>query len=310
MSAKQNKSASIPTTEHPSSTAAQIKSLVRDILLASPLFPKLYADVVLSTAPNSNEAKLLAANYKKIIDNVSVNRTNMSISSHTKLCTHIRVTGVRCGSPALRGEPFCYFHQRMISTVKAPASRLHPAALLQNEEAIQASIMEVVNALIRGTIDNRRGELILRALNAAIRNARRVRFADNSDMITQVPDYPNPNPPDQDLGIQDFGSAYMAALARIKAPSPVPPSAPETLPRVEPKGPSLGNIHVGTAAPGSLPRAEPRGPGGPELPGRSAPEVAAKANSIDPTKRKPPLGVKELKAPKERRIAAHRVSGG
>jgi len=34
-------------------------------------------------------------------------------------------------------------------------------ALIQNEEAIQASLMEVINALIRNTIDLKRAELTL-----------------------------------------------------------------------------------------------------------------------------------------------------
>jgi hypothetical protein len=114
---------------------------------------------------------------------------DMSVHPNVKTCTHIKVTGLRCGSPALRGEEFCYFHQRMLRTVKSPNSRLHHVALLENEEAIQASIMEIVNALIRGTIDLKRGELILRALNAAVRNSRRARFnIDSSRMVRQLPD--------------------------------------------------------------------------------------------------------------------------
>ena len=42
-----------------------------------------------------------------------------------------------------------------------PNARLHPMALIQNEEAIQASLMEVINALIRNTIDLKRAELTL-----------------------------------------------------------------------------------------------------------------------------------------------------
>jgi hypothetical protein len=49
--------------------------------------------------------------------------------------------------------------------------------------------MEIMNALLRGTIDLRRGELILRALNTAVRNIRRVRFGGASGMVTQIPDY-------------------------------------------------------------------------------------------------------------------------
>ena len=96
---------------------------------------------------------------------------------NVKLCTHIKVTGVRCGSPALRGEQFCYFHQRMMRGVQTPPdARLHPVALIENEEAIQASLMEVINAIARNTIDLRRADLILKALHIAVKNSRRVRF--------------------------------------------------------------------------------------------------------------------------------------
>src|SRR5277367_1686337 len=142
-----NISSSPKTVTNP--TAAAIKSSIRNILLASPDFPRFYADVVLSSAPNSNEAKILARHYKKIIartemEHTSSQRTNMP---NVKNCTHIKVTGVPCGSPALRGEQFCYFHQRMLRTVKGPDSRVHHAALLEDEESIQASLIEVVNAL-------------------------------------------------------------------------------------------------------------------------------------------------------------------
>ena len=77
-------------------TASDIKSYVRNILLADPLFPKLYADVVIASAPNSNEAKILARNYQKIIDRIKM--------PNTPVCSHIKVNGTRCGSPALFAE--------------------------------------------------------------------------------------------------------------------------------------------------------------------------------------------------------------
>ena len=224
----QKKSAS---TLNPAEARAQIKSLIHKNLLASPEFPRLYADTVLHYFPNSNEAKILAPHYKKITEWVKAEKTKaekaktekttakpeetkmqtttkqerstmpsstMTSSNVTKTtskdCAHIKVTGVRCGSPALRGEQFCYFHQRMIRGVKTPpASRLHPMALIEDEESIQASLMEVINALVRNHIDTKRAELILRALNTAVRNARRVRFqAQSTEMVREVPDYPAP----------------------------------------------------------------------------------------------------------------------
>jgi hypothetical protein len=137
-----------------------------------------------------------------------------------KDCTHIKVTGVRCGSPALRGEQFCYFHQRMLRTVKGPASRLHHAALLEDEESIQTTLMEVVNALLRGTLETKRAELILRALNTAVRNARRVHFGLHSDdMVREVPDYPAVPDTEVDEAAQAEAArqATRTEIARVRA---------------------------------------------------------------------------------------------
>ncbi len=206
----EKKSAPISETDETSARAARVKSSVRKILLASPLFPRLYADVVISSAPNSYEAKILARNYKKIVERTNLakinaannektnpnttDRTNMPVQPSVRVCTHIKVTGVRCGSPALRGEQFCYFHQRMVRGVATPPNaRLHPIALIESEEAIQSSLMEVINALARNSIDLRRAELLLRALHIAVRNARRVRFNIHEDeMVREVPNYPAP----------------------------------------------------------------------------------------------------------------------
>src|SRR4029077_1606844 len=113
----------IPKSEHPTTAAQRVKSYVRKILLANPLFPRFYADVVISSAPNSKLAKILRANYQKILSQVKLNMANNSS------CTHIKVTGVRCASPPLRGEQFCYFHRRVPRGVRPPPqARLHPIA--------------------------------------------------------------------------------------------------------------------------------------------------------------------------------------
>src|SRR5947209_17320854 len=186
------------------------------------MFPKFYADVVISSAPNSPEARILARNYEKILD-----RINMPIHPSVKSCTHIKVTGVRCGSPALRGEQFCYFHQRMIRGVHIPPfSRLHPIALIEDEEAIQASLMEVINALIRNTIDMRRADLILKALFIASKNSRRARFENLANTVTQVPEYPapprppSPPPAVQVMKVQNTPSGYI----EVTPPAPTPAS--------------------------------------------------------------------------------------
>ncbi len=269
-----------PIPQPPSTPATRVKSFVRKILLASPVFPRLYADVVISSAPNSNEAKILAHNYKKIVALSNERNTQMS---HPKSCTHIKVTGVRCGSPALRGEQFCYFHQRMLRSVRFPSSRVLRSALLEDPESIQASLMEVVNGLLRGTLELKRGELILRALNTAVRNIRRVRFDLHQDeMIREIPNYPDqpsadidepyepsaaPRRPPTREEVARFREADLAAYfgGADKVPAAyrlASPSAARVGTDAFVRPGFVGTGPVGTAAPGC--------PAGPELPGRNA----------------------------------------
>jgi hypothetical protein len=144
----------------------------------------------------------------------------MSLNKNTRTCTHVKVNGVQCGSPALRGEVFCYFHQRMIRGVRTPPkSRLHPIALIEDEEGIQASLMEVINALVRNTIDFRRAQLILRALHIAVKNSPRVHFrVHGMEMVREVPEYPAApavqKPPSPAL-------AQAAVLGHIPPPKPI-----------------------------------------------------------------------------------------
>jgi hypothetical protein len=305
-----------PKTGKPS-TAQKIKSFVRKNLLASPEFPRLYADVVISSAPNSPEAKILARNYKKIVDRVNARITNARIHNERtntnmatcKSCTHIKVTGVPCGSPALRGEEFCYFHQRMLRGIKVASSRVSYAALLEDEESIQASLMEIVNALLRGTIELKRAELILRALNTAVRNIRRAKFGqDTNKMVREVPTVPDPGFEDADRAEAAL-QAERAEIARVIAAHQRPTNASPAQAATAHVAtdafvrPAATPAHVGTAAPGC--------PGGPEVPGRSA--VPPKPASTPPaavTNRKPPATVKSPEAPKERKTAAHRASRG
>ena len=141
----------------------------------------------------------------------------MAVNPNTRVCTHIKVNGIRCGSPSLRQEVFCYFHQRMIRGVRTPPkSRLHPIANFEDAQAIQASLMEVVNALVRNQIDVPRARLILRALSIAARNASKTRFdCWQSDMVKEVPEYPAAPPVASPFAI---AAVQAAALISINTP--------------------------------------------------------------------------------------------
>jgi hypothetical protein len=173
---------------------AVAKSHLLNIFHANPWLSRFYADSLDLLAANSNQINNLQT-QSEIFSNPDPKGVKaMSLNQNTRSCTHIKVNGVRCGSPSLRGEVFCYFHQRMIRGVRTPPkSRLHPIALIEDEEGIQASLMEVINALVRNTIDFKRAQLILRALHIAVKNSPRVNFrVHQREMIHEVPEYPAP----------------------------------------------------------------------------------------------------------------------
>jgi hypothetical protein len=202
------------------------KSHVLNIFRANPWLSRFCADSLQIIDSNSNQINNLPTRSEKNfnLDPKGVNL--MPLNQNIRVCTHIKVNGVPCGSPALHGEIFCYFHQRMIRGVRTPSkSRLHPIALIENEEGIQASLMEVINALVRNTIDFRRAQLILRALHIAVKNSPRVHFNIYKDeMIHEVPNYPAapaaPKPASAAL-------TQAGALARIPRPKPISITRPQ-----------------------------------------------------------------------------------
>src|ERR1700752_1911570 len=191
----------IPESKLPPLPENSTNSLIRKILLATPAFPRFYPDVVLATRPNSREARILRPHYQKIIEKVNA-------MSNDRSCTHIKVTGVRCNSPALREEQFCYFHQNAHRGVRRPPqSRLHPIAMIEDEESIQCGLMEVINALMRNTIDVKRATLIIRALHIAVKNAPRVKFG-IQEPVTKIPEYAPPTEQHEAIAQQSDPPAF------------------------------------------------------------------------------------------------------
>jgi len=254
------------STGRPASRGARIRSLIRKNLVASPDFPRLYAEVLESEGYNFNQAKDLAIQLQK---KLGVHKPQRGVPT----CSHIMVTGIRCQSPALRGEQFCYFHQRMLAGVALPRTRLHHVALLENEEAIQVSLMEVVNGLMSGAIDLRRGELILRALNTAVRNSRRVKFnIDTEKMVREVPHY------EQEAEARDRAREEVRAeISRVRAEAAQQLAAPPPDPK----------------------KAE----------AQRAESKSTTPSAADPAERKPPAAVKTAPAANQRQTAT-RIGNG
>ena len=89
-------------------------------------------------------------------------------------CRHIHADGRRCGSPAMRGEPFCYQHH----TMRRPSCHLDIPAdgatfalpLIEDRAGIQHALSEVLTRIAARAIDPRHAALLLYGLRIASAN--------------------------------------------------------------------------------------------------------------------------------------------
>jgi hypothetical protein len=83
-------------------------------------------------------------------------------------CEHIRLSGQRCGSPALRGEPRCYFH----NAARNPYTGGIP--LPEDAASIQLGLSRVIRNLEGEPASSKNYALMLYALQTASANLKRV----------------------------------------------------------------------------------------------------------------------------------------
>jgi len=83
-------------------------------------------------------------------------------------CNHRMPDGSFCGSPALRGQRFCYFHnpqqpaQRQLAQNRRRANTLRlNFPPLQTQEDVQIALWEVMNALTDDRMDPARAAALL-----------------------------------------------------------------------------------------------------------------------------------------------------
>jgi hypothetical protein len=97
-------------------------------------------------------------------------------------CRHIKINGVQCGSPALRRRRYCFFHNRMLDAKKRFAEKhLQPRpffsmCLLEDANAVQVALMQVLQLLGSGQMDHKTAGLMLYGLQTASANVRHTDF--------------------------------------------------------------------------------------------------------------------------------------
>jgi hypothetical protein len=105
------------------------------------------------------------------------------------ICEHIKTSGIRCGSPALRGEKLCYYHAKLHKTVPKnniflfldnPGRRdndpYYPFEFpcLEDPAAVQIAFMQLIYAVTQHKIEEWRARMVLSALHGAAANLRQM----------------------------------------------------------------------------------------------------------------------------------------
>jgi len=102
-------------------------------------------------------------------------------------CRHIKTSGGKCGSPALRGQPYCYFHSRLKERAANQPSFLPDAlANLEDRSAIQHALTQVAMALADHRLDTKRAGVLLYALQIASGNAKNSDQIVSSEAVSQI----------------------------------------------------------------------------------------------------------------------------
>jgi len=96
-------------------------------------------------------------------------------------CQHIKANGVQCGSPALRTQRHCFFHdQHRRRTCEfdlyEPAKSALNLPALEDANSIQVVLTEVLRLILTCHIDQKSASLLLRALRLAATNVKFTNF--------------------------------------------------------------------------------------------------------------------------------------
>jgi hypothetical protein len=84
------------------------------------------------------------------------------------ICEHIKDNGATCGSPALTGYSFCFFHQRLRQPRHRPGDFEYKLPILDTPESILMATQHITQAALDGVLEERRARLVLSALRLAM----------------------------------------------------------------------------------------------------------------------------------------------
>jgi len=84
-------------------------------------------------------------------------------ANRAKRCAHMKSNGQSCGSPAVRGQPYCHFHaQARGATAELP--------VIEDQRSLQLALTKLASQVAAKKIDAEQARILLRILESAGRN--------------------------------------------------------------------------------------------------------------------------------------------
>jgi hypothetical protein len=140
------------------------------------------------------------------------------------ICEHIKDNGDTCGSPALTGYDYCYFHQRLRQPRHRPSDFEYKLPILDTPESILMATQHITQAALDGVLEDRRARLVLSALRLAMTTLKAIKKEENAGKEKHV---------GTDLPVRPTRAQLADSPAADKAPSAAT-AAPEGSPWREP----------------------------------------------------------------------------
>jgi hypothetical protein len=95
-------------------------------------------------------------------------------------CQHIMDTGRPCGTPPLKGQPFCYYHRRLHADFILPGHPEYVPPALESRASIQIALNHIYLALSKNLLDRRQANTMLSTLRLAQKNVVEINLPSNA----------------------------------------------------------------------------------------------------------------------------------
>lgn len=107
-------------------------------------------------------------------------------------CRHIKVNGTQCGSPALRGKCYCYFHSKNhnLGAYGVRQRGLQDRCrfpVLEDADSVLAALMHVMRLILAKEIDLKEAGLLLYAVQIASCNLQHIQLQPPRDEMVVDP---------------------------------------------------------------------------------------------------------------------------